>query len=230
MKKLSIIIPVYNEENTILQILNKIKLCQIENINFEIIVINDGSQDNTLNILEANKSLYDFLINQQNNNGKGMAVKKGLEIAKGDYVIFQDADLEYDPKDYISFINVFNNLNADVVIGSRFNYKNYSRSHNFFNKLGNHFLSFFFNILYNTTFTDVYCCYLAFKRNLLAIENIKCNGFEQHAEILCNLVKAGNKLYEVPINYNGRSKKEGKKIRFYHIFKIFFVIIYNRFN
>lgn len=229
MKKLSIIIPVYNEENTILQILNKIKLCKIENINFEIIVINDGSLDNTLNILEANKSLYDFLINQKINSGKGMAVKKGLEVAKGDYVIFQDADLEYDPKDYISFINVFNELNADVVIGSRFNYKNYSRSHNFFNKLSNGILTFYFNILYNTTFTDIYCCYLAFKRNLLVVENIKTKGFEQHAEILCNLVKAAEKLYEVPVDYDGRSKKEGKKIRFYHIFKIIFVIIKKRF-
>jgi len=228
-KLLSIIIPVYNEENTILKILNKVKFSEIENVNLQIIVINDGSSDSTLNILEANKFLYDVLINQKNNSGKGMAVKKGLEVATGDYVIFQDADLEYDPKDYNNFINIFNQFNADVVLGSRFNYNNYSRSHNFFNKLGNHTLTFFFNILYNTTFTDIYCCYLCFKRELLVVPNIKTLGFEQHAEILCNLVKSSKKLYEVPVNYNGRSKEDGKKIRFYHIFKIFFVILSKRF-
>lgn len=228
-KLLSVIIPVYNEENTILKILNKIKFSKLEDINLEIIVINDGSSDNTQNILETNKFLYDVLINEKNNKGKGMAVKKGLEVAKGDYIIFQDADLEYDPKDYINFINVFSELHAEVIIGSRFNYNNFSRSHNYLNKLGNHFLTFFFNLLYNTTFTDIYCCYLAFKRELLIIENIKTLGFEQHAEILCNLVKSSKKIYEVPVNYNGRSKEEGKKIRFYHIFKIFFIIILKRF-
>ena len=85
-------------------------------------------------------------------------------------------------------------------------------------------------MLYNTTFTDIYCCYLAFKRDLLVVKNIKTLGFEQHAEILCNLVKLGKRLYEVPINYNGRSVEDGKKIRFYHIFKVLFVIILKRFK
>ena len=229
-KLLSIIVPVYNEEKTILEILKNIKLSKIEGINLQIIVVNDGSSDNTLAILERNKILYDVLINIKNNSGKGLAVKKGLEVARGDYVIFQDADLEYNPRDYKNFIEVFSQFDAEVILGSRFHYRNYTRSHNLSNKVGNYIITFFFNILYNTTFTDIYCCYLAFKRDLLIVENIKTTGFEQHAEILCNLVKSSNKLYEVPVNYNGRSKKEGKKIRFYHIFKIFFVIIMQKFN
>lgn len=228
-KSLSIIIPVYNEEKTILEILKKIQISKIENIDFQVIVVNDGSTDRTLDILNNNSYLYNILISESNNCGKGMAVKNGLTVATGDYIIFQDGDLEYDPDDYIKFVNMFTRFNADVVLGSRFHYSDYTRSHNFFNKLGNHFLTFIFNFIYNTTFTDVYCCYVAFKRDLLNVKNIKTLGFEQHAEILCNLVKLGKRLYEVPVNYNGRSVEDGKKIKFYHIFKVLFVIISKRF-
>lgn len=229
-KSLSIIIPVYNEEKTILEILKKIQISKIENIDFQVIVVNDGSTDGTLDILNNNSYLYNVLISERNNCGKGMAVKNGLTVATGDYIIFQDGDLEYDPDDYIKFVNMFTTFNADVVLGSRFHYSDYTRSHNFFNKLGNHFLTFIFNFIYNTTFTDVYCCYVAFKRDLLNVKNIKTLGFEQHAEILCNLVKSGKRLYEVPVNYNGRSVEDGKKIKFYHIFKVLFVIILKRFK
>jgi len=107
---------------------------------------------------------------------------------------------------------------------------NYIRSHNFFNKIGNKIITLFFNIINNTTFNDIYCCYLLFKRKLIKFENIKSDGFEQHAEILCQLVKAGKKFYEVPVNYNGRLISEGKKIRFYHMLPIFYQIIKSKFS
>ena len=118
---------------------------------------------------------------------------------------------------------------VDVIIGSRFNYKNYSRSHNFFNKLGNILLTNLFNVLYSTTFTDIYSCYLCIKNDSIDINKIKSNGWEQHAEILCKVVKSGKKFYEVPINYSGRSYSEGKKIRHHHFFSVIYQIFLRRF-
>ncbi len=228
-KKLSVLIPVYNEEKTILAILKRINECKINDFDFEIIIVNDGSTDNTLKIIKENESLYDQLVNLDENKGKGFAVKNGLKVATGDYVIFQDADLEYDPKDFIKFTNLINKFSADIIIGSRFNYSDFTRSHNIANKIGNNFLTLFFNLLYNTTFTDIYSCYLAFRREMLNIEELKTLGFEQHAEILCKLVKKGDKFYEVPISYNGRSAAEGKKIKFYHFFSVLYRIFIERF-
>lgn len=228
-KKLSILIPVYNEEKTLLNILERINESKIENFDFETIIINDGSDDNTLNVIKENSDLYDKVINLDKNRGKGYAVKSGLKIATGDYVIFQDADLEYDPKEFIKFTNLINKFSVDVIIGSRFNYSDYIRSHNIANKFGNYILTLFFNLLYNTTFTDIYSCYLAFRRDILDVDKLKTDGFEQHAEILCKIVKKSDKFYEVPINYNGRSAKEGKKIKFYHFFTVIYRILIERF-
>ena len=228
-KKLSILIPVYNEEKTLLNILERIKESKIENFDFETIIINDGSDDNTFNVIKENSDLYDKVINLDKNRGKGYAVKSGLKIATGDYVIFQDADLEYDPKEFIKFTNLINKFSVDVIIGSRFNYSDYIRSHNIANKFGNYILTLFFNLLYNTTFTDIYSCYLAFRRDILDVDELKTDGFEQHAEILCKIVKKSDKFYEVPINYNGRSAKEGKKIKFYHFFTVIYRILIERF-
>ena len=230
--KISIIVPVYNEERTVKSILNKINSLDVwKNNKFikEIIVVNDGSTDKSVEILRNHSDLFTKLIDNKDNNGKGFAVKQGILNSSGDYIIFQDADNEYDPEDYIKFIKCVEKFSADFVIGNRFNYDKYIRSHNFLNKIGNWFITLFFNINYNTTFSDIYCCYILFKRELLEIDKIKSNGFEQHAEILCNLKKNGNRFYEVPVNYNGRSISEGKKIRFYHIFSIFFQILKSRF-
>ena len=228
-KKLSILIPVYNEEKTLLNILERINESKIENFDFETIIINDGSDDNTFNVIKENSDLYDKVINLDKNRGKGYAVKSGLKIATGDYVIFQDADLEYDPKEFIKFTNLINKFSVDLIIGSRFNYSDYIRSHNIANKFGNYILTLFFNLLYNTTFTDIYSCYLAFRRDILDVDKLKTDGFEQHAEILCKIVKKSDKFYEVPINYNGRSAKEGKKIKFYHFFTVIYRILIERF-
>ena len=227
---LSIIVPLYNEEKTLLDILNNLYKLKDHHENIQIIVVNDGSTDRSQEILDENKNLYDDVIVNSTNNGKGNAVRKGLEVSRGEYVTFQDADLEYDPMDFLKFINLINKFSPDLIIGSRFNYADYTRSHYIFNKIGNKFLTFLFNIFYNTTFTDIYSCYACFKKNLLEGEKIKTDGFEQHAEILTKVVKNGKKYYEVPINYNGRSHEEGKKIKFYHIFAVIFQIVIGRFK
>jgi len=226
---LSIIIPVFNEEKTIINILKKIKKNSSSLSKYEIIVIDDGSTDQSKNLLENNKELYDKLLINETNKGKGFAVKKGIKNATGSHIIFQDADLEYDPDDFKKFEKIFTEFDADGVIGSRFIYSNYTRSHNILNKIGNNFLTLIFNILYNTTFTDIYSCYFAFKKNLINPDELKSEGFDQHAEILCKVIKRGNKFYEVPINYNGRSYSEGKKIKFYHFFIVLYQIILRRF-
>jgi glycosyltransferase involved in cell wall biosynthesis len=227
-KKISIIIAAYNEEKTIIEILKRINKTKKNNYEYEIIVINDGSTDNSLKLLQENSNLYNKLLNLKNNKGKGFAVKEGLIIATGDYIIFQDADLEYNPDDINSFCEIYDKLDADVIVGSRMRYKNYTRSHNFFNLLGNKLITFIFNLIHNSTFTDVYTCYVSYKRNLLDPIKLKTRGFEQHAEILGLLMKKAKKNYEIPINYSGRDISEGKKIRFYHIFFVLYQIIKTR--
>ena len=226
---ISILIPSFNEEKTILNVLNRISKTIDPSINYEVVVINDGSTDNTLELLEQNKNLYNQLITYERNYGKGNAVKKGLEVSKGKYIFFQDADLEYDPIDINKFIKLINRFEPDLIIGSRLNYREYTRSHNILNKFGNMLITLIFNIFYNTTFTDIYSCYACFKKDLLNEKNLKTKGFEQHAEILCKVIKKGKKFYEVPINYNGRTHEEGKKIKFYHIFSVLFRIVIERF-
>ena len=209
--KLSVIIPVFNEEKTIIHILNKINKSLTVRENYEIIVVDDGSNDKTNKLLVDNKDLYDKIFVNSSNKGKGYSVKKGLEHASGTHIIFQDADMEYDPKDFKKFEKIFKEFDADGIIGSRIIYSEYSRSHNILNKFGNRILTSIFNILYNTTFTDIYSCYFAFKKELIDEKLLKSNGFEQHAEILCKVIKKGDKFYEVPISYNGRNLSEGKK-------------------
>jgi len=225
---ISIIVPVYNEEKTILEVLKK--LSDIKKLEYllEVIVIDDGSNDNSSNILNDNKNLIDKLITNEKNSGKGYSVKKGLQAANGKYIIFQDADLEYDPQDFLKFFKLIDKFQPDLIIGSRFTYSDYTRSHNILNKFGNNFITLLFNLFYNTTFTDIYSCYACFRKDLLNINSLQTNGFEQHAEILCKIVKNGKKFYEVPINYNGRNNEEGKKIKFYHIFSVIYQIIIRR--
>tara|TARA_B110000014_G_C20099558_1_gene576929 strand:- start:1079 stop:1768 length:690 start_codon:yes stop_codon:yes gene_type:complete len=225
---LSIIIPTYNEEKTIIQILEKIKNNSTNIFKYEIIVIDDGSTDGSKKLLENNRNLYSKLLINETNKGKGFSVKRGILNSSGTHIIFQDADFEYDPSDFKKFEKIFIDFDADGVIGSRFVYSNYTRSHNILNKFGNKILTLIFNLLYNTTFTDIYSCYFAFKKNLLNVESLKTEGFEQHAEILCKVMKKGNKFYEVPISYNGRSYNEGKKIRPHHFFTILYQMLRER--
>jgi|TARA_B100001964_G_scaffold169882_2_gene186852 glycosyltransferase involved in cell wall biosynthesis len=226
---ISIIVPVYNEEKTIFEILNKISNLRKNEYSLQVIVIDDGSNDSSIKILKDNQHLIDKLILNEKNKGKGYSVKKGLEIADGKYIIFQDADLEYDPNDLLKFFKLIEKFQPDLIIGSRFIYSEYTRSHNILNKFGNNFITLLFNLIYNTTFTDIYSCYACFKKNLFNFADLKTEGFEQHAEILCKAAKKGKKFYEVPISYNGRTHDEGKKIKFYHIFGVIYQILIGRF-
>ncbi len=229
MIKISIIIPAFNEENTIIALLNKVDKVKVEGVQKEIIVIDDASKDNTLNLLKNNNKLYSKLIEFKKNKGKGAAVKSGLEKATGDYILFQDADLEYDPNDYIKLLEPVIRFNADIVIGSRLSAPQLTRVYYFWHKFGNKFITFVFNILNNTTFTDIYSCYLLFKSELIKPENLVTNGWEQQAEILSLIVDKGNAFYEVPINYYGRTYDEGKKIRAYNAIAVLFTIFKKKF-
>jgi len=214
--RLSVIIPAYNEAATILLLLKSVRAQTIAGVEFEVIVIDDGSTDDTVALLEQNPSLYDVCIKQVKNGGKGAAVRAGLRRATGDFIIFQDADLEYDPSEYEKMLQPVLRFNADVVLGSRMLAPPWTRVHYFWHKRGNEFITFMFNIFYGTTFTDTYTCYLMYRRSLLNPDELISDGWEQHAEILCRLVRRATSCYEVPISYAGRTYAEGKKILAHH--------------
>lgn len=229
MFKISVIIPAYNEEKTILTLLEKVNQQKIDMFSLEIIVIDDGSKDKTVKILKENSNLYSKLIEMPKNGGKGAAVQAGLKVATGDYILFQDADLEYDPSDYQTLFLPVKLFNADVVMGSRFMAPRYTRVTYFWHKVGNLIITFLFNILNNTTFTDIYSGYLMYKRKLLIPEDLKTFKWEQQAEILSKVIRNGEVFYEVPISYHGRSYAEGKKIRAIHVVSVIKTIIIEKF-
>ncbi len=223
LMKLSVLIPVYNEEATIIPILEAIK--RNGNIECETIVIDDCSTDSSSNLLRENKHLYHKYIRLEKNSGKGAAIKEGLKSASGDYVIFQDADMEYDPAEYVKMLKPVELFQADVVMGSRFLAPDYTRVAYFWHKVGNRFITFLFNVINNTTFTDIYSCYLLFKRELLIPDRLETEGWEQQAEILSRIAKKAVNIYEVPITYHGRTYEDGKKIRAHHTIAVIFAIL-----
>lgn len=225
MITVSIIIPAYNEEATIIDLLACVAEQNVDGVEFEVIVIDDGSTDQTVEILEARPELYGKLIKQPVNGGKGAAVKAGLAEAMGDYILFQDADLEYDPADYSKILQPVLRFNADIVMGSRLVASPITRVSYFWHKIGNHLITFIFNIFNNTTFTDVYSCYLLYRRSMVNAGELKTEGWEQHAEILSKAVSRGKEFYEVPISYYGRTYDEGKKIRSHHAVVVIWTIL-----
>ncbi len=223
--KLSVVVPAYNEINTIEQILKKVKSQQVEGVEIEVVVVDDGSKDGTREFLDTKTELYDIYHKNPKNLGKGGAVKEALKLATGEYILFQDADLEYDPDDYSILLDPVVKYNADVVMGSRFLAPKWTRVFYFWHKVGNLAITTCFNIFYNTTWTDIYSCYLIFRKDLIEPEKLITEGWEQQAEILGKVCKKGKAFYEVPITYNGRTFEEGKKIKWYHIFKVFYTIM-----
>ena len=220
---LSIIIPIYNEERTLLEVLNRINLLK-EFCNLEIIVVNDGSTDNSKNIIKKNNKLYNKSINLKKNCGKGKAVIEGIRNCSQEYILIQDADLEYDPKDILEFLEENKKNNYDLIMGSRFIGNKRTVLH-FWHMVGNKFITFLFNLLNNTTFSDIYCCYCMFKKNLINVDNLKCKGWGQQAEILTYVVSKKSKIFEIGINYHGRTYTEGKKIRYYDVFSVIYWIV-----
>ena len=153
---ITIIVPIFNEENTIIELLEKVNKQKNNRFRLEIIVIDDGSTDHSKTLLKENPDLFTKLVELKKNLGKGGAVREGLLRAKGDYILFQDGDLEYDPADYEKIFKAIEEKHAEVVIGSRFLSPEYTRVHYFFHKVGNKLITFLFNLLFNSTFTDIY--------------------------------------------------------------------------
>jgi len=209
--KISILVPVYNEENTVKELLNKLLNLNIEQK--EIIVIDDGSTDNTKNILLNFNNNYVKIIYHNKNQGKGKAIQTGLEIATGDIIAIQDADLEYAPEQLVELLKVFDSDSSiDAVYGSRFLKKNPNIYKRFL--LGNKFLTYLINFLYNSNYTDTYTCYKLIKRDIMKKLNLKSKRYEIEAEISIKLAKQKCKIIEIPICYNPRTIKQGKKIGF----------------
>lgn len=226
--KLSVIIPVYNEEKSILTLLKKVKKIDISK---EIIVIDDGSTDKTNKILKDNHTIYDKLITLVDNKGKGYACRVGIQNANGDYIVIQDADLEYDPNNFFDMISVLNK-NIKVVYGSRALKGGINTSppglRPYFSKLANYLLTKFSNLMSGQNLTDAHTCYKMFESNLIKKIKLKENGFNFCPEVNAKISKKNIKIKEVPINYYGRSYKDGKKIKLRHAFgAVYSIIKYN---
>tara|TARA_B110000211_G_scaffold231795_1_gene294100 strand:- start:495 stop:1187 length:693 start_codon:yes stop_codon:yes gene_type:complete len=227
--KLSIIIPCFNEEKTIEQIVNKV--LKFKTLEKEILIIDDCSVDNSREIIKKisnlNTSVKYFF--QDKNLGKGSAIRKGFEVATGDILLIQDADLEYDPSDYDKLILPFLEADADVVYGSRFLGGKYVRLHFFWHYVANKILTLITNIVTNLNMTDMETGYKLFKKKTIESITLKENSFSIEPEITVKLAKKGYSFYEVPISYNGRSYQEGKKITLKDAFIAIYCIIKYRF-
>jgi len=223
---LSVIIPVYNEKGTIREIVDRV---QAVPINKEIIIVDDGSSDGTREILHElamQDNIKVFL--HEKNRGKGAALSTGLKKVSGDYVIFQDADLEYHPEEYQTLLEPILKGDADVVYGSRF--KGSGRAFLFWHKMGNIFLNFVTNVLYNSTLTDMETCYKMFRRDVISGITIESNRFNVEPEVTAKILKRGFRVYEVPITYSGRDFTEGKKITWRDGFSALFTLLKYRFK
>jgi len=221
--KLSVIVPVYNEEKTIGAILEKL----LKNgLVFEIVVVDDGSRDKSLDRIKKFKSKKLTYFSKLN-GGKGSAIRYGLSKVTGDYVIIQDADLEYDPEDIKNLVNPVLNGKVEVVYGSRFLGPHSNLL--FWHRMGNAFLNFTINILYDTTLSDMETCYKLIPTRLFRELNIKANKFEMEPEITCKILRKKIRIFEVPISYVGRDFSEGKKITWRDGFSALWTIIKNKF-
>ncbi|RJP48607.1 MAG: glycosyltransferase family 2 protein [Anaerolineaceae bacterium] len=224
--KLSVIIPVYNEVESIQTILKRVQGTKLAH---EIIVVDDGSMDGTRNILKKLDGKRGVrVILHEKNQGKGAAVRTGMSAAKGDVLLIQDADLEYDPRDYPELIKPIQEGLADVVYGSRF----LGRAHRvtmFWHLMANKSLTLMTNILYDTILTDMETGYKVFKRQVIEGVTFHANSFDFEPEFTAKVLKRKNRIFEVPITFNPRDYTQGKKIKLHDAFEAVWTLIKYRF-
>ncbi len=222
--KLSVLIPVYNEQSTILEIVERVQRISISK---EVIIIDDGSTDGTRDLLQVIEQKYPnvIVIRQTRNLGKGKALRSGFAIAQGEYVIVQDADLEYDPLDYYKLIDPLEKKQADVVYGSRLRSTQAHRVLYFWHYIANKILTFLCNMLTNLDLTDMETCFKVFRRHLIQSIELQEDRFGFEPEITCKLARINARIYEVGIAYHSRTYREGKKIKLRDAFRALWCIL-----
>jgi glycosyltransferase involved in cell wall biosynthesis len=229
LRKLSIVVPVFNERNTLVEILRRMRAVELpDEIEREIIVVDDGSSDGTRDVLNQLGDSTVRVVMHETNRGKGAALRTGFAHATGEYVLVQDADLEYDPEDWPRMLNPVLRGKARVVYGSRFTGER--RNMLLLHWIGNRFLSMTTNVLYNTTLSDMETCYKLIERDLVESMKLHSNRFDIEPEITAKILKRGIRIYEVPISYSGREFDEGKKITWRDGFSALWALVKYRFR
>ena len=229
-KKISILIPVYNEKETIKDCLENVLRADVGEMDLEVIISDNNSNDGTKEILKNINHQKVRVLFRQENSGKGANIKNALKEASGDLILFQDGDLEYSPKDYPILIEPFYKFDADVVYGSRLTRSKATRIVGFPNYIGNILLTFLMNLLFNKIFTDIATGYKVFKKDIIKNIEIISDGFEIEPEITAKISKNKKlKIFEVPITINSRSVSQGKKVKWWHFLTYVYSIIKWRF-
>lgn len=230
-KKLSVLIPVYNEKNTIKECLQEVLKADIGSLDLEVIISDNNSIDGTKEILSKINDPRVKILFRDKNDGKGANIKNALKEANGDLILFQDGDLEYSPSDYKYLIEPFYKFNADVVYGSRLTRAKATGIVGFPNYIGNILFTFLTNLLFNKIFTDIATGYKVFKKDVIKDLEIISDGFEIEPEITAKISRNKNiKIFEVPITINSRSYKDGKKVKWWHFFTYVYSIVKWRFK
>jgi len=229
-KKLSVLIPVYNEKDTIRQCVESVLNADIGDLDLEVIISDNNSYDGTKEILKSFNDERIKILYRETNNGKGANIKNALNEANGDLILFQDGDLEYSPNDYKDLLEPFYIYNADVVYGSRLTRARATNIIGFPNYIANKLVTLLTNLLFNKIFSDIATGYKVFRKDIIKNLKITSDGFEIEPEITCKISRNKNiKIFEIPITINSRNYSEGKKVKWWHFFTYLYHIVKWRF-